>query len=77
MRWASALDKLLPRQRNIVYDAGNFLGILPYITVPTPGHLKMTSEFASIGLGFGTALGVAKGRPTSPRYWWLVMAASS
>jgi acetolactate synthase-1/2/3 large subunit len=60
------LDKLLPRERNIVYDAGNFLGILPYITVPTPGHLKMTSEFASIGLGFGTALGVAKGRPEVP-----------
>jgi len=60
------LDKLLPRERNIVYDAGNFLGILPYMTVPTPGHLKMTSEFASIGLGFGTALGVAKGRPDIP-----------
>jgi acetolactate synthase-1/2/3 large subunit len=60
------LDKLLPRDRNVVYDAGNFLGILPYLTVPTPGHLKMTSEFASIGLGFGTALGVAKGRPRTP-----------
>jgi thiamine pyrophosphate-dependent acetolactate synthase large subunit-like protein len=60
------LDKLLPRERNVVYDAGNFLGVLPYLTVPTPGHLKMTSEFASIGLGFGTALGVAKGRPRTP-----------
>jgi thiamine pyrophosphate-dependent acetolactate synthase large subunit-like protein len=61
-----ALDTLLPRERNVVYDAGNFLGVLPYLTVPTPGHLKMTSEFASIGLGFGTALGVAKGRPHTP-----------
>ena len=60
------LDGLLPRERNVVYDAGNFLGILPYLTVPTPDHLKMTSEFASIGLGFGTALGVAKGRPRVP-----------
>lgn len=60
------LDKLLPRERNVVYDAGNFLGVLPYLTVPTPGHLKMTSEFASIGLGFGTALGVANGRPRIP-----------
>ena len=60
------LDGLLPRERNVVYDAGNFLGILPYLTVPTPDHLKMTSEFASIGLGFGTALGVAKGRPHVP-----------
>ena len=60
------LDRLLPRERNIVYDAGNFLGVLPYLTVPTPGHLKMTNEFASIGLGFGTALGVAKGCPHVP-----------
>jgi thiamine pyrophosphate-dependent acetolactate synthase large subunit-like protein len=60
------LDGLLPRERNVVYDAGNFLGILPYLTVPSPDHLKMTSEFASIGLGFGTALGVAKGRPRVP-----------
>jgi acetolactate synthase-1/2/3 large subunit len=60
------LNKLLPEQKNIVYDAGNFLGILPYLDVPGPGHFKMTSEFASIGLGFGTALGVARGRPDVP-----------
>src|SRR5262249_57175482 len=34
------LDKLLPRDRNVVYDAGNFLGVLHYLTVPTPGHLQ-------------------------------------
>jgi thiamine pyrophosphate-dependent acetolactate synthase large subunit-like protein len=60
------LNKLLPEEKNIVYDAGNFLGILPYLSVPGPGHFKMTSEFASIGLGFGTALGVARGRPDIP-----------
>jgi thiamine pyrophosphate-dependent acetolactate synthase large subunit-like protein len=60
------LNTLLPEQKNIVYDAGNFLGILPYLSVPGPGHFKMTSEFASIGLGFGTALGVARGRPDIP-----------
>jgi len=58
-----ALEKLLPPNRNIVYDAGNFLGIVPYLSVPGPGHFKLTSDFASIGLGFGTALGVAKARP--------------
>ena len=58
-----ALEKLLPRKRNMVYDAGNFLGIVPYLSVPGPGHIKLTSDFASIGLGFGTALGVAKARP--------------
>ena len=58
-----ALDKLLPPRRNLVYDAGNFLGVVPYLSVPGPGHFKMTSDFASIGLGFGTALGVARARP--------------
>jgi acetolactate synthase I/II/III large subunit len=58
-----ALDKALPANRNLVYDAGNFLGIVPYLSVPGPGHFKLTSDFASIGLGFGTALGVAKARP--------------
>jgi acetolactate synthase-1/2/3 large subunit len=60
---AIELDKLLPQNRRLVYDAGNFLMAAPYLSVPTPGHFKLTSEFASIGLGFGTALGVAKAHP--------------
>ncbi len=61
-----ALDRLLPENRSLVYDAGNFLGVVPYIANPGPSHFKMTNEFASIGLGFGTALGVAKARPDTP-----------
>jgi len=60
---AIELEKLLPKERNLVCDAGNFLGVVPYLSVPGPGHFKMTNEFASIGLGFGTALGYAKARP--------------
>jgi len=60
---AVELNQLLPEKRNLVYDAGNFLGVVPYLAVPDPGHFKMSSDFASIGLGFGTALGFAKGRP--------------
>ncbi len=60
---AMELDRLLPTERNLVYDAGNFLGAVPYISAPGPGHFKLTSDFASLGLGFGTALGVAKARP--------------
>jgi len=60
---AVELNKLLPEKRNLVYDTGNFLGIVPYLAVPDPGHFKLSSDFASIGLGFGTALGFAKGRP--------------
>ena len=60
---AMALDKLLPQNRNAVYDAGNFLQIMPYISVPGPDHIKNTVDFASIGMGFGTALGFACGTP--------------
>lgn len=60
---AMALDKLLPQNRNAVYDAGNFLQIMPYIAVPGPDHIKNTVDFASIGMGFGTALGFACGTP--------------
>ena len=58
-----ALDAALPAKRSVVYDAGNFLGVAPYLMVPGPDHFKLTTDFASIGIGFGTALGVAKARP--------------
>jgi thiamine pyrophosphate-dependent acetolactate synthase large subunit-like protein len=58
-----ALDALLPAKRNLVYDAGNFLGVVPYLTVPGPDHFKLTTDFASIGIGFGAALGFARARP--------------
>ena len=54
-------NNLLLLYKNL--PAGNFLGVVPYLSVPGPGHFKMTNEFASIGLGFGTALGYAKARP--------------
>lgn len=60
------LDTMLPQDRNLVYDAGNFLGIVPYMSVPDPAHFKMTNDFASIGLGFGAALGFARARPDIP-----------
>jgi len=60
---AVELEKLLPQDRNIVVDGGNFLGVVPYLNVPDPGCFKMIGDFASIGLGFGAALGVAKARP--------------
>ena len=57
------LEKILPQDRNLVVDGGNFLGIVPYLSVPDPGAFKMIGDFASIGLAIGAALGVAKGRP--------------
>jgi len=60
---AMELEQHLPQDRNLVVDSGNFLSVVPYLSVPDPGCFKMTADFASIGLGFGTALGVAKARP--------------
>lgn len=60
---ALALNSLLPKARNAVYDAGNFLQIVPYIDVPGPDCIKNTVDFASIGMGFGVALGYAAGTP--------------
>ena len=68
---ALALDRLLPNDRNLVYDVGNFLQIAPYLSVPGPGQLKHTADFASIGLGFGTALGFACGAPERPTVLFL------
>lgn len=60
------LDRLLPRNRNLVYDAGNFLQVVPYLSVPAPSHFKQASDFSSIGMGFGVALGFARGAPDRP-----------
>ncbi len=60
---AIELDRLLPPDRNAVYDAGNFLQVIPYISGMGPDHLKNSVDFASVGMGFGTALGYARGTP--------------
>ena len=60
---ALALNDILPRKRNVVYDAGNFLQALPYLTVPDPRSIRQATDFASIGLGIGAALGYARGEP--------------
>ncbi len=60
------LDRLLPADRNLVYDAGNFLSVAAYMPVPGPAHIKQASDFSSIGLGLGTALGFALGDSARP-----------
>lgn len=60
---AVELDRLLPADRNLVYDSGNFLQVVPYLGTRGPAHFKHTSDFFSVGMGFGTALGFAKARP--------------
>jgi thiamine pyrophosphate-dependent acetolactate synthase large subunit-like protein len=60
---AMRLGELLPADRTMVYDAGNFLLSACYIPVSGPERMRFTSDFASMGAGFGTALGVAAARP--------------
>lgn len=63
---ALELDRLLPATRNLVYDSGNFLQVVPCLGTPGPGHIKHTSDFFSLGMGFGTALGSAIAAPFTP-----------
>lgn len=62
---ALALNDILPSNRNVVYDAGNFLQALPYLTVPDPRSFRQATDFASIGLGIGAAMGYGSGRPNA------------
>jgi thiamine pyrophosphate-dependent acetolactate synthase large subunit-like protein len=60
----TALDRVLPSNRSVVTDGGHFQGWPSMaMTVPSPERFRMTTEFSSIGLGLGTALGIALGQP--------------
>lgn len=60
---AVALAKILPAERNVVLDVGNMFQIVPFLGVRDPHCLKYSSEFGSIGMAFGTALGFSAGSP--------------
>lgn len=58
------LDELLPKQRNVVTDAGRFFGDpCSYMTVPDANAFVDGISFGSIGLGLGLSMGVAAARP--------------
>jgi thiamine pyrophosphate-dependent acetolactate synthase large subunit-like protein len=59
-----ALDDLLPAQRVVAVDSGNFMGHPSmYLSVPDEGGFCFTQAFQSVGLGLGTAIGAALARP--------------
>src|SRR3546814_17743398 len=60
---ALVLNEILPRDRNLVFDSGNNLMASSYITVPGPAQFKLTTDFASIGMCFGPAIGFGVGSP--------------
>ncbi|MDN5750764.1 MAG: thiamine pyrophosphate-dependent enzyme [Pseudonocardia sp.] len=61
---SSALDALLPDERTVAVDSGNFMGYpSAYLAVPDAAGFCFTQGFQSVGLGLATALGAATARP--------------
>ncbi len=61
---SAALDDLLPAQRSVAVDSGNFMGYpAMYLDVPDADGFVFTQAFQSIGLGLATAIGAAVARP--------------
>ncbi|GAB2492914.1 thiamine pyrophosphate-binding protein [Streptosporangium sandarakinum] len=59
-----ALDDLLPAERVVCPDSGNFMGYpAMFMDVPDEGGFCFTQAFQSIGLGLATAIGAALARP--------------
>ena len=58
------LDDLLPAERTVVTDSGNFMGYpAMFLRVPDEHGFVFTQAFQSVGLGLATALGSAVARP--------------
>ncbi|MGK3206962.1 thiamine pyrophosphate-binding protein [Amycolatopsis sp. MEPSY49] len=58
------LDEMLPAERIVSIDSGNFMGYpSAYLSVPDEQGFCFTQAFQSIGLGLGTAIGAALARP--------------
>jgi thiamine pyrophosphate-dependent acetolactate synthase large subunit-like protein len=59
-----ALDDLLPAERIVAVDSGNFMGYPSmFLEVPDEFGFCFTQAFQSIGLGLSTAIGAALARP--------------
>lgn len=59
-----ALDDLLPRERVVSVDSGNFMGYPSmFLSVPDENGFCFTQAFQSIGLGLATAIGAALAQP--------------
>jgi len=61
---SARLDQLLPRERVVAVDSGNFMGYpSAYLSVPDEFGFCFTQAFQSIGLGLATAIGAALAQP--------------
>ncbi len=58
------LDDLLPAERTVCIDSGNFMGYPSmFLSVPDETGFCFTQAFQSIGLGLASAIGAAVARP--------------
>jgi thiamine pyrophosphate-dependent acetolactate synthase large subunit-like protein len=58
------LDELLPAERVVAVDSGNFIGYPSmFLSVPDEQGFCFTQAFQSIGLGLATAIGAALAQP--------------
>ncbi|MFC4053805.1 thiamine pyrophosphate-binding protein [Actinomadura syzygii] len=59
-----ALDRMLPSERTVAVDSGNFMGYpAMFLDVPDSDALVFTQAFQAVGLGLATAIGAAVARP--------------
>jgi acetolactate synthase I/II/III large subunit len=59
-----ALDDMLPAERTVAVDSGNFMGYPSmYLSVPDEAGFCFTQAFQSVGLGLASAIGTAIARP--------------
>ena len=59
-----ALDRLVPAQRTVVVDSGNFMGYPSmFLSVPDAAGFCFTQAYQSVGLGLASAIGAALARP--------------
>jgi thiamine pyrophosphate-dependent acetolactate synthase large subunit-like protein len=59
-----ALDRLLPEERVVAVDSGNFMGYPSmFLEVPDEFGFCFTQAFQCVGLGLATAIGAALARP--------------
>jgi thiamine pyrophosphate-dependent acetolactate synthase large subunit-like protein len=61
---SGALDAMIPAERTVVIDSGNFMGYPSmFLAVPDAAGFCFTQAYQSIGLGLASALGAAVARP--------------
>jgi acetolactate synthase-1/2/3 large subunit len=59
-----ALDDILPAERTVAVDSGNFMGYPSmFLSVPDEDGFCFTQAYQSIGLGLSSAIGAAIARP--------------